>query len=98
MCLQRAAFHDENLHGNGNLKGFEEVFASGHRKRETSDHYECIVWSAFGQKSRHCTNTDLKMEGKHWMEGQRDTKNIHGKRKYGMCFMFSWSCSKGSKA
>lgn len=50
------------------------MFATGRQKREMSDHYECTVWSVFGQKSRHRTNTDLKMEGKHWMEGKRDTK------------------------
>lgn len=70
MCLQTAAFHDENLHGKGNLKGFEYVLATGCQKRETSDHYECLVWPGFVQKSWNCTNTGLKMEGKNWMEGQ----------------------------
>lgn len=54
----------------GNLKGFEYVCATGHQKREMSDHCECLAWPDFGQKSWNCTNTDLKMEGKNWMEGR----------------------------
>lgn len=39
-----------------------------------SEMRECLVWPAFGLKSWNCTNTDLKMEGENWMEGQSDTK------------------------
>lgn len=67
-------FDDENLHGRESWKGFQYTFVTEWQKQETGDHYEGLVWptSVSGQKSWHYsyTNTNLKMEGKSWMEEQ----------------------------